>query len=216
MLKKKLRVLRIRRENRRIKTYRNGDYLPAWKFFKILETNDYRYLLDCEKPPKYYNSDSLIPIYDKITSKIDEITGKGEHEEARKKLCKNIKELNTLTAVESAFCLLKYQKQESIEALKYFGVSIPDFSIKSMQRVKSAIRRMKTKMDMDRISRQNIIDASSSGKIPFNRAVIQASNILKREIDGKKISVNDWYYLQLELDNLAAEIKKAKKSGQTH
>ena len=63
---------------------------------------------------------------------------------------------------------------------------------------------------MKKMSDDQISEALDAGKIPFNRAVIQASNILKREIDGKKISTDDWYHLQLEIDSITAEMKRRK------
>lgn len=190
--------------------------MPAWRFFKIIETGDFRYLLRVKELPKFYKTNNLLHLYDRILIKIDKITGREEFKDSLKGVKDSILEKNKMIAIEAAFSLMKYNDKSSISTLKYFGINVPDCSLKSIIKVRSAIRREKTRINMNRMSDDDINSAMQTGHISYNQAVVQCSNILKREINWKKISVNEWYYLQLEIERMLTDMKKRKRNAETY
>jgi len=216
LIKKRLKVKRIKRKNKKLIPYINGDRLPAWRFFKIIEKCDYRFLLKVKELPRFYDTGNLLQLYDRITKKLDEISGKDEFKDAIEESKKSILEKNKLVGLESIFSLMKYNDKQTIEDLKYYGISVPDLSIKSINKVHSAIRRERTRINMNRIADSEMNKAVASGNISFNQAIIQTSNLLKREINWKKISINEWYYLQAEIDKMLAEMKKRKHHAENY
>ena len=206
----------IKRRNNKIIPYENGDRLPAWRFFKIIETGDFRYLLRVKELPRYYNTDNLLHLYDQILIKIDKITGREEFKDSLEGTKDSILEKNKMIALEAAFSLMKYNDKYSISTLKYYGINVPDCSLKSITKVRSAIRREKTRINMNRMSDEDINSAIQTGHISYNKAVVQCSNILKREINWKKISVNEWYYIQVEIDRMLTDMKKRNRNAETY
>lgn len=212
-MKKNLKVRSIKNRNRKIKAYSSVDDIPAYRFFNIIELGDFRWLLQCKELPKFYDNSLLYGIYDKLIKQIDKINGTNDFSYNLKENQERIIENNRMVGLISAFALMKYDCKKAIKGLAYFGVNIENCSIKNIKKVRGIIMREQTRIKLEGIQNNELTKAGNSNSIKYTHAVVQASNILKRHIDYKQITLTEWLFLQKEIDLLIALKKKDGKTA---
>lgn len=168
-------------------------------------------MVDDDNLPKFFDEKLVYSAYDKLLVECDRITGLNQFENDKNELLEDVIDRNRLNGIEAAFNLMKYNDPVSLETLKYFDIHVPDCSTSNIMRVNRMIKRERTRIKIQGKITRSLQTGLNSQKITFAHAVQQYSNIVKREINYFTITLNQWFYLQKEVDKIAA----SKKHGKT-
>lgn len=201
MKKKKLQ----KRNRKKYQILNNCDWLKAWRFFHILNTDDYRYLLDFEGsiPPEYDGS-LLAPEWDKIVEQVDQIKGQNLMKDSILDLNEQLQDYIRLTKLKNCYILMRCGRESAIDHLKEMKVNISEISVESMRFLRSKILRLETKLNIEKVEQ---LTGEKNEDNEFIRSVIGISTILGLTIDKNNISTTEYFILEKE----AKEYIKAKK-----
>lgn len=204
-----LKINRQKRRNQRsLKIYNNCDFLPAWRFFKILETDDKRYLLKCDKLPEYFEH-LLEPVWDDIINQFDKLNGEFVLTNAIRDEVEDIIMINSYIILKAAFELMQLGEKKALPILQNdCGVNVTDITPDSIKKVRTQVLRAQTKLQIHQLKKaaRKENDEKKEGNT-YIRSVIQMSSILGRQLNKDKITVTEWIYLDKE----CKEIIKIKK-----
>ena len=205
-LSKRLKLKKLRKQTRKINYFDDCDTLPAWRFFKVLETEDIRYLLDVKRLPEYFEP-LLEPVWEKIVAQYDKMNGDYVFRNSYRDKAEDIQDLNTLIILKACFELISLGSKKALPTLKeMFGISIDEITVESIRKVRSRYMLLKTQMEIKSIQKKG---EKKSDDNSYVKAVISISNILNRNINPNEITVTEWVYL----NKSCREIVKAKSNG---
>lgn len=174
-LKNNLKIRIKRRINHLlIKPYKDCNTLLAWKFFKALDTGDYRYILKSKVLPEY-SIDKLSPIWDNIITEYDKITGKYNFGWQLMDLNYNVSQISRLDGIKACYELLLLGQDSAIEKLKGWGYVIPKNTHKEREKLKSFYLGEQTKYKI-RSERKKATKSDKKGQT-FIQAMINLNYI---------------------------------------
>jgi hypothetical protein len=220
-----------RKNAKGLRLFDSCDVLPAWRFFRVLETNELRYLLDCSKLPEYFEH-LLEPVWDQILAEYDKLNKDKVFENSFKDFQSDLADRNELTIMQAClqlmyaalnlvevsvigkmnpdYLLKKYQSVEKsiFKNLNSIGVVVgKEINLESINALKRKIAQTETRMQIDAFQ----TDGQEKEDRSFIKSVVQISNILGRNIDKDTVTVAEWVYLNKD----CREIVNARK-GQKH
>jgi len=191
-----------------IRPYRTCDTLPAKKFFKALDDQDFRHILKCDYLPEY-SQEKLYPIWDSIIKEYDELTGKNTFGYQLMELKHEIKNINRLNGLNAAYQLMILDQKEGLEDLKYWGVDVKVNSHNERKRVLSMILMEQTKIKIQRMRQKSIPEQKGTS---FIDSLVSIEGILERNLDEDTITLTKWLSI---VKNTNAKVK-AIKNGKSN
>lgn len=183
--------------------YTSCDTLPAWRFFKILNSGELRYLVDSKRIAEYFHY-LLEPIWDDILIEYDRINNVQLFTNAFKDFFADIQDKNELIIMRACYDLLNIGSEKGISPLEDLGIIITEINPKSIDFVRRKIAQFETKLTINALSEEKGEKTDNN----YLKSIVQMSNILGRTIDKNGISVTEWVFLNKE----CAEIVKAKST----
>lgn len=214
----RLRILIKKWVNKKwIPIYDSCDILPAWRFFKILETNEYRYLLKFQgrKLPEYFGV-LLEPIWDALLVEYDQLNGEQIFTNSFKDLASDIQDYNEYIILKCCYNLLLLGDDKALPYLENnFGMVFDEVSSNAITKVRQRVLREETRMKIMQLQKdeQNVINDKVKDQSSFIHSIVQMSNILNRNIDKDKITVSEWVITMSECQKLIKAKKEAVNGG---
>lgn len=187
--------------NQKIQIYKSCDFLPAWRFFEILKTTDYRYLLIIDNfliKTIEYDQSLLAPVWDEILNEYDRLNGDYFFTSTNDDLISDIEEINHINILKACYCLMLLGQDKALKELAELGIKIDKISYESVIRLRSIILNLQTKIQI----REASISDDKKEDNTFIDAVTRLSNIFKRQIDKDRITVSEWIVLNKQVKEL--------------
>ena len=201
----------IKKNNATLKIYNDCDNLPAWRFFKILDTGELRYLLKTDTLPEYFEH-LLDPVWDDILNQYDRLNGEYTFQNSVADLKEDIIKTNEYIIFKASYDLMSLGDERALKILSdEFGIEIESITVESLKKVRSKLVQFQTQLQIERLSRsEEKKKGEEVEENSFIRAIIQMSGILKRNLDKDKVTVTEWIYLNKECSDI---IKIHKENG---
>lgn len=190
-LKAHLEKQKQRRIAESLERYDHPDNLPAERFFKILESNDLRYLLKVKKLPEYTPAD-LEFIWENIIKEYERITKDNSFTNRLQDLLDDAREINSLIRLRALFSLMRMGEESILEDLKEYGFNFSVINPDNTNKVRNKILREITKLEVQFMRNK----AENDSQEPFNflKVLQQLSNVFHRNVD-RNISLTEWIFL---------------------
>jgi hypothetical protein len=205
ILQRKLKKQQKRQQrinHRTLKVFSDCDFLPAWRFFKVFETDDKRYIVDCDTIPEY-DQNRLVKIWDDLIKQYDKISGENVFENSFLDINSDLEEWNELVVLKAHYGLIRIGRAERLKDLEEFGIKADKITYDLAMKVRSEILKRETRLEIDSMS----MNDTSKYRPSFIQSIVQLSNLLSRSIDYKTVTVSEYIYLNKE----AKEIVKARQ-----
>ena len=191
----------------KVKISRNCDEISAHHFYKLRETSDLQWLY-----PKY---DGWEEIADRLPENAQEVSENIADEYS--KLIKNNATMaymeciddieNLVTRIYGVSIILDNIKarwgfmaedvrQDYIDTLKGWNfIFRPEKGIeKELERLFKQVRAARTKLKRLEADKKQMENKSAKKGVDLTKLKVQVQNILKRDIDLRKISIKEWHY----------------------
>ena len=211
--------LSIRRQQRRIlkkqtsnelNVFSSCDTLPAYRFFHILKTADYRYLLDIKHPEKVeYFEHLLLPIWDDILTEYDNLNGDKIFTNSLLDINSDLQEYNDLIIMRACCNLMSIGSKKGLKYLSEIGIDYEDITIANINDLKRRIALLDTNLQIKRLAND---DKKDNKDFNFIQAVVSYSNILGRQIDKDRTTVSEWIFISAECRKIVEA--RSKKSNE--
>lgn len=205
--KKKLKDLQ-KRNGKILKVFNDCDFLPAWRFFKTLETGDLRYLLDCDVLPEY-DTEILVPVWDNLQAQYDKIKGDNYFSSYYNDINADLDDWCDLIILKACHGLLNIGRPEALPILSNdFGIEAKDITANLIYIVGQKIRSIEMRIQIEMVDKPKPKQGNQ-----FIKSVVQLSSILNRTIDHKTITVSEYIYLDKEAQEVIQAKKKSNGAG---
>ena len=212
-------VKKQNQNQRKLKIIDTCDRLLIKWFFKILETSEYRYLIeldDYDQLPDITEKEFelLESAWDKITEEYDKLTGQFDFYESLMLINDDIKDVNKIQGLKSALLIIDINLKLAKETFEYFGVDTKGLKKQDLIRcVREMILKLKNAFDVQMIQRHK--DKENAKDTDYYRTLIDLENGLNRNLDEERLTVKKWIYLIKSLKEKAERIKKLDKNGRS-
>lgn len=205
MHRKQKQLKRLRKVNQnKYRLFKDCDFLKAWRFFKITETNDYRYLIDSIEPVEY-DPKILADTWDKITTQFDKIKGTEIFKNRIKDIQDDLEGYNNYIILKLCLMLMLCGDISSLEYLdRLLNIKFESISLENIRWLRNQVLRNETKLNIKALEESDTKDSGSD----YVKSVIAISSIIGRHIDKDLISVTEY----IHLENEARKIIEIKKS----
>lgn len=200
-LLRKLKLIRKNRkqnkkqpENRKKLSLENSnvysfDGLLAWKFFKILDTNELRYLIKSRNLPDG-DYEFLEPIWDSYLSKFDKINGEAKFKNSILDRLSDIEEWNEIGMMNICYELMLIGDERVLGLLsEYFGIEFTDINTDTISKARSILTRKKNRFEI-MLLEQHTGDAGEDNT--FESSLVQMSSILKIQLNRNILTITEW------------------------
>lgn len=198
--------------HRMIKPHNKADEILAKWFFKMLETNDLRYILNYKNLPDLpeYNHKRLYNSYDKLQEEYDKLLGAYNYNEHYSKLNNSLRRKNKLITLISCYHLMKLGQNEALTILKIFNIHLKNCSYPEMIKLRNIIAQLKTEINI--MGLRDKSEKDNNVKISFERNIVSIENSLSRNIDTEKLTLKKYVFLvkSVEARNKYLESLKGK------
>ena len=170
-----------------IKPYKNCTELLAKKFFKALDTQDFRYILKCDYLPEY-NQNRLNHIWDNIIKEYDDLTGKNIFGYQLMELKHDLSRINRLNGLNAAYQLMLLDEKKALEDLRYWGVNVTKNTYNEQKRILSLILMEQTKINIQNMRKGSF---HKDKKDSFFDSLFDMESFLERNLD-ENMTVVKW------------------------
>jgi hypothetical protein len=167
---------------KRFKFYKDCGELPVRIFFDIMDKQELRLLLKCNRLP-VYDVSKLLPVWENILHEYEKLTDSFGYTNSLKKISFDAIKTNRLNGLIACYYLLKYNMPESEEALQYWKIS----NI-STDALKTKILQEKTKLNIEAIRKRKDVKQD----FDFETMVMDVENSLERNLDINTMTVKRW------------------------
>lgn len=194
---------------RRYKPYRDCDEILAKKFFKALDTGDYRHILKTDNLPEY-PVEKLAPIWDGLISEYDKLTGGYSFVTQLIDIRFNLIDHNKIMLMNACYNLMLLGQDNAVKYLQEQGINITGNTYNEQMRLRSMILMEQTKLNI-RAERDK--STPQTKKTTFIESLVDLENALNgKNIDEDKITLAKWVANVNSANNKIKALKNGKSN----
>lgn len=166
-----------------------------------MKTGDLRYLLDCGDDLPEFDIESLEDTWDNILKEYDELTGQKNFQTGLEDVVDLSIDANRITGLKACFEMMLIGSNKALKLLKYWGVEYEKISTENILNLKRLIIRENTKYKIAS-SKHKSINGLNDKQNSWIKCVVDAKNVLKRDIDAFKITVEEWVFTEKSISKM--------------
>lgn len=196
----------IRRNLKTVKPFRTCRELPFRKYWYVIESGDFRHILDCKDLPEYYAAEVLQNTWDDLMEEYEALTGTSDYTATLRKANFRAKKKNDLNILQGAYLLMKMGNPESLVFLKAAGIVYADVSAKSLKALRSKIMAIKTRNQIEGAVRKET-GGREDKKVTFEEVIADLEIASERNID-KALTLADYVAIVKAIDKKNKNLEK--------